>query len=424
MVQPDHQPVQVISNEPISKSEDIYATLIEQSQDGIITIQDGIIKFANSRFARITEYDIDELLGMEASIVLSRQSRECLEQRKQDLMLGKELKHIFQMEILTQTGRVIIVEANVSLIDYNDEMMDSLMLRETDQRETVAATSKQMSSGKSDDWLHSILEGSPNLILVVDRDGTIKFANHGSADRPKEDLQETSLFNYIDPECHGVVTESLKDVFESGRQDYFITRIVKEDGTNIWCETQAGPVKKNEEIVAVSLVNTDITERKRREERIEAKYQEVEVRSYQMEAANSEMQHNQMQLIELNQKLLESQSRLSETMTNLREAQADPSTSVIQLWDKILMLPFLSIKNSQQAREMMDNLISKITETQAETVMLDINGIASIDNFLIRILSETMSMAQMMGAKAIVVGSQPEIAVVLKEYGINVEKSA
>ncbi|GEM_PF-4284145 len=421
MTQSKRKTSQATDNKPSTEPEDLYASLVERSQDGIITVKDGVIKFANSRFARITEYDIDELVGHNAEMALSPDSMECLEQRKQDLMLGKELKNIFEMKLLSQSGRVISVEANVALIDYQDEVMDMLILREISERKPAEALSF---TNESDKWLHSIIEGAPNLILVVDREGKIQFANHGSASRQKEELKETSLFDYIALDYHSVVSETLQDVFESGKQGYFVIQRVSSDGTKRWYETQIGPIKQHEEIVAATLVNSDITERKRREEKIEEKYQEVEVRSYEMEAANSEMQHTQAQLLELNQKLLDSQSKLSETMSYLREAQADPSTPVVQLWDKILMLPMLGITNSQQAREMMDNLINKINETKAETVMLDISGIAPVDDFLIRILDGTISMAEMMGAKAEVVGVQPEVAVMLKEHGIKVGQSA
>ncbi len=400
--------------------ENSYVSIVERMQDGIIVVREGIILFANSSFLRIVEYDHEELIGKDAGEILSPQSRGYLEQRQQDLAMGRELQRVFDMEILTMGGRGVSVEANVSLIDYQDDIADLLVLRETTGHQQ---RKDSINSEQPDQWLYSILEGIPNLILVVDREGTILFANHGSEDRSKEDLEGISLFNYMDSDYHRVVSDGLNTVFEIGTRDYFVTRIVKEDGSNIWCETHAGPVKRNGEIVAAVLVNADITRRKKREEKIEEKFQEIEIRSYQMEAANSEMQQNQMQLIDLNQKLMESQSRLQETMSNLREAQADPSTSVIQLWDGILMLPFHSIKKSSHAREMMDTLINKISETQAETVMLDINGISTINDFFIRVLGETISMAEMMGAKAVVVGAQPEVAVALNEYGIKAEQS-
>ena len=397
------------------ESENLYVKLVERAQDGIIAVRDGILEFVNSRFTQLTGYDSANLIGQPISDSISPASMEYLEQRREDLALGKELARVFDMELVAADGHVIPVEVSAALIDHHGDMMDMFILRDIrDLKEPAGGI-----SCKSDERGDSILKSIPNYIMVAERDGIIQFANHGPDG--KEGRLGKSVFDYVDQDYHSVISETLEHVFESGEPDTYVIRVVLPNKSSQWYETHVGPMKKDGNVIAVTLISSDITSRKRREEKVEEKYQEVEVRTYELEAANSELQQTQFQLLEVNDKLMNSQSRLAESLANLKKAQGDSSSNIVQLWDKMLMVPLLGVTDSSQARNMLESLVNKITETQAKTVMLDITGISSIDGFVARILSETISMAEMMGAKVVVIGMQPEVTATLKEYGLDLQ---
>ncbi len=402
--------------------EDLYAILVERAQDGIIAIQDSKLRFVNSKFTQMTGYDVSDLIGQTILMVASQNSVDFIEQRKQDLLTGKELVNMYNMDILTHQGQVISVEANFALIEYQDELMDLLILREISERSISGPPAKPVmeeyiNPGK---WPEYIMKSTPNLITVIDPNGMIQFANNPLGDNWKAELEGTSLYDYVDPDHRAVAASTIENVCKTGEPDHFVIRVRNPSGVTIWSETLVGPVTENDEVIALTLISTDITKRKLREQRVEEKAQEVEVRSYELEAANSEMQQNQMQLLEINEKLIASQGKLAETISNLKEAQVHPSTPILQVWDKILVLPLHGIKDSLQARDMMEMLVSKVTETETETVILDVTGITSVDNFMARIISQTISMIEMLGVKITMSGLEPEIALALKGYGLNV----
>ncbi|MCL0036639.1 STAS domain-containing protein, partial [Dehalococcoidia bacterium] len=64
-----------------------------------------------------------------------------------------------------------------------------------------------------------------------------------------------------------------------------------------------------------------------------------------------------------------------------------------------------------------ENVLRRIDQTNARGLIIDITAVDVVDSFITRILVETAAMAGMMGAKTILVGLQPEVAITLVEFG-------
>jgi len=68
-----------------------------------------------------------------------------------------------------------------------------------------------------------------------------------------------------------------------------------------------------------------------------------------------------------------------------------------------------------------NDLLYKISQTKAKGLIIDITAIDVVDSFISRILVEIASMANLMGAKTVLVGMRPEIAITLTEFGLNLD---
>ncbi len=73
------------------------------------------------------------------------------------------------------------------------------------------------------------------------------------------------------------------------------------------------------------------------------------------------------------------------------------------------------------ALEFQEDLLHKIHETSARGVVIDITSIDFIDSFIAKVLGDVINMSKLMGAKVVITGIQPAVAITLIELGIRLE---
>jgi anti-anti-sigma regulatory factor len=101
-----------------------------------------------------------------------------------------------------------------------------------------------------------------------------------------------------------------------------------------------------------------------------------------------------------------------------RDEILELSTPVIQVWDKILVLPVIGTLDSLRAARLTDGLLERIALDQAEVVILDISGVPAIDTDVAQHLLKTVEAARLMGAMSILSGVRPETAQAIVHLGI------
>jgi PAS domain S-box-containing protein len=104
--------------EALRESEAKYSALVEQAADGVVIVQDGIIKFANSGHARITGYSVAELVGMPFLNTVDPSIRNLADQRYAMRVAGSPFSVAFETRILCKDGTVKEAEARSSTIQY------------------------------------------------------------------------------------------------------------------------------------------------------------------------------------------------------------------------------------------------------------------------------------------------------------------
>ncbi|MEB6550521.1 STAS domain-containing protein [Heyndrickxia sporothermodurans] len=77
--------------------------------------------------------------------------------------------------------------------------------------------------------------------------------------------------------------------------------------------------------------------------------------------------------------------------------------------------------DDQTALEFQEDLLHKIHATSARGVVIDITSIDFIDSFIAKVLGDVISMSKLMGAKVVITGIQPAVAITLIELGIRLE---
>ena len=77
--------------------------------------------------------------------------------------------------------------------------------------------------------------------------------------------------------------------------------------------------------------------------------------------------------------------------------------------------------DDQTALQFQEDLLKKMHETNARGVLIDLTPIDFIDSFIAKVLGDVISMSALMGAKVVITGIQPSVAITLIELGIRLE---
>lgn len=104
------------------------------------------------------------------------------------------------------------------------------------------------------------------------------------------------------------------------------------------------------------------------------------------------------------------------------EAIRELSTPVLQLRERMLLLPIVGVVDSHRAQLIMENLLAEIRSKRARAVVMDVTGVATVDSKVANHLLQTVAAARLMGAHVIVTGLSAEVAQSLVALGIDIHQ--
>jgi rsbT co-antagonist protein RsbR len=102
-----------------------------------------------------------------------------------------------------------------------------------------------------------------------------------------------------------------------------------------------------------------------------------------------------------------------------QEAIRELSTPVLQVRNRLLILPIIGVLDSPRARQLTEQLLGAIQSNRARVVVIDITGVAAIDLNVANHLVQTVEAARLMGASAIITGLSSKIAQTLVDLGVD-----
>ena len=88
---------------------------------------------------------------------------------------------------------------------------------------------------------------------------------------------------------------------------------------------------------------------------------------------------------------------------------------------EVLLVSIQVDMHDQLALQLQDDLTTRITETAAQGVLIDISALEMVDSFIGRMLGNIAAMARVLDAETVVVGMRPAVAITLVELGMSLE---
>jgi two-component system cell cycle sensor histidine kinase/response regulator CckA len=119
----------------------------------------------------------------------------------------------------------------------------------------------------SEAQLRSILLTAPDIIMTVDRAGTILFINRTQPPTQPEEVIGSCSFDHVPAESRPRVVAAVEHVFATREVDeYEVMGPPLPDGKRDWWSVRAGPLIEGDRVVAVTLCATSIARRREADE--------------------------------------------------------------------------------------------------------------------------------------------------------------
>ena len=248
-------------------SEQRARALADASFESIFFSARGICLDQNQTAERMFGYTREEAVGNPGTDWIAPQDRELV---MDNMLAGREEPY----EALAQRkdGSTFPAQIQARMINYRGRRIRVTSLSDV----TVLKRAEEALRESKEKW-RSVVENAPNLILILDRNGTIQFVNRPFCGHPASDVLGTAIAEYFPPADRDPLERNLAGVYRLGLTFRAELAGSGADGETIWYVCHAGPQRRGEEVVAVTMTAVDVTETKR--------LRELESRASRLEAA-------------------------------------------------------------------------------------------------------------------------------------------
>ena len=178
-----------------------------------------------------------------------------------------------ETSLLAKNNRQIPVYFSASVIrDQRGNIEGFVCLAQDISDRKRAETALQESEAK---W-RSLVENAPDIILTADRTGRIQFINRPVPELLSKPVIGSSIYDWVRLEDRQELEQSIEIVFSTGQPQYNEIAVLNIDGLPVWYASRTGPIFKNGEVSAITIITTDISERKHIEQALRESEEKLE----------------------------------------------------------------------------------------------------------------------------------------------------
>jgi len=98
------------------------------------------------------------------------------------------------------------------------------------------------------------------------------------------------------------------------------------------------------------------------------------------------------------------------------------STPIIEVWDGVLTLPMVGVLDTVRTSDVMESLLTRVTQTGAQFAILDLTGVEVVDTKVASHLISLINAIRLLGAEGIITGIKPTVAQTMVALGLDLTR--
>ncbi|NPU85013.1 MAG: PAS domain S-box protein [Syntrophaceae bacterium] len=349
-----------------------YADLFEFAPVGYFTLNpDGRIVEANLMGARMLQVNRSSLLNQPFSRYVAHESKGLIRSYVQDVIQSRE-KRICELQARRSDGSTFFVSAeSMGVWDQKDRLLKFLIvIVDISERKRMEEELR-----RSEKRYRHIVEDHASFICRHRGDGTITFVNEAICElmgKAKEEIQGSSLYDYIPIEDHPVVREAIASLSKECPDSRQLHRVALPNGRIVWHEWISRMVfNPRGQFVEYQAAGRDITEIQKAQEALREAKENLERRVRQRTKAlakvNEDLVKREQELEEESRRLQDANTALKILLHHREEDRRNLEESVLTNVRK-LVLPHLETLLRSRLSPVQSNLVN-IIETNLKDLV-------------------------------------------------------
>jgi len=250
--------------------------LIENANEGIVVIQDEVLKFANPKTVELFGYTAQELVLKPLADFIHLEDRQMVMEQHSKRLNGGGAPHVTRFRIVDKGGNTKWVELNGVPFAWGGRPADLCFVNDVTQRELAEEALRQ-----SEERFRNLVENTSDWVWEVNRNGAYTYVGPRVRDilgyQPEEVVGKTP-FHFMTAQESGRLAGIFESSLTTKKPFTFVENVcLHKDGHSVFVEKSAVPFLGADGIVCgYRGVDRDITERKRAEERLQDSFKRLE----------------------------------------------------------------------------------------------------------------------------------------------------
>jgi two-component system cell cycle sensor histidine kinase/response regulator CckA len=126
-------------SEAVLESERKYRLAVDNANDAIFVVQDGVVKFPNPRVREITGYSADYLATISFADLIGPEDKDMVVERHKKRLNGEDVPNTYSFRIINRAGEQLWVEVNAVLITWEAKPAVLCFLRDITPQKKLEA---------------------------------------------------------------------------------------------------------------------------------------------------------------------------------------------------------------------------------------------------------------------------------------------
>jgi len=259
------------------KEEEVkYRLLVENSGMGVSLFDsEGKILFLNSKASSFMGVDIKDAIGKNAGEVLQSEKSDLIHRRIFET-LAKDKSHEYTDFVEKKNKEVLWYMSNYTPVKGSNGQTLGVQVLHHDITARVKA---EMQIRKISDFYQSVIENAPDGVVVVNAEGNFIFVSPSAYKMfsyTEQDVKRLKPMEMTHPDDRDIMQYTMAELFKNPQYSPTIEyRFLAGNGDWIWIESRFSNMLHNENIQGIVINFRNVTERKKTDEQLRQKMEEL-----------------------------------------------------------------------------------------------------------------------------------------------------